>query len=340
MVTSGSEQFLFKTQKSPIEKGKKRMKILVTGGAGFIGSHLTDRLLAEGHDVAVYDNLMLGRLNNLKSAFRNDRFQFIEGDILDEDQFQNVLKTNHFDLIFHFAANSDIAKSHSDPNWDFDNTFRTTYQVLSGMRKYEIKELVFASSSAIYGETAKEIKEDYGPLFPHSHYGAAKLASEAWIAGFCENYGIRAWIPRFPNVIGERATHGVILDFIRKLKKNPEQLEVLGNGEQNKPYLYVHDLIDALFFIWKNAHEKINVFNIGTGSRTKVREIAAIVIEEMKLNSKILYTGGNRGWIGDVPEFQYDLGKIEKLGWSAKHTSTEAVRKAVRSILENDQCSL
>ena len=316
------------------------MHILITGGAGFIGSHLTDKLLEKGHKITVYDNLSLGRLDNLSDASKNQNFKFIEGDILDKDKFFSVFEENNFDMVFHLAANSDIAKSHANPDVDMKNTFMTTYNVLLAMKKFNIKKIMFSSTSAIYGETTEKLTENYGPLFPVSHYGAGKLASEAFISSFCENYRIQAWITRFPNVVGERSTHGVIRDFIQKLKKTPDELEVLGNGEQIKPYLYVKDLVEAILFVIENTNDKINFYNLGVDSRTKVKEIAQMVIEEMGLNAKIRYTGGDRGWIGDVPEFNYNLDKIHKLGWTAKNTSNDAVRKAIRYILEVDKCNL
>ena len=298
------------------------MNILVTGGAGFIGSHLTDKLLDKGHNVVAFDNLSLGRLDNLSEAIKNPNFEFIKGDILNKDEFFEVFKKHKFDMVFHLAANSDIAKSHANPNVDMENTFMTTYNTLLAMKEFGIKKIMFSSTSAIYGETTE------------------KLASEAFISSFCENYGIQAWITRFPNVVGERSTHGVIRDFIRKLKKNPNELEVLGNGEQIKPYLYVKDLVEAILFVVENTNDKINFYNLGVDSRTKVKEIAQMVISEMGLNASIRYTGGDRGWIGDVPEFNYNLDKIHKLGWTAKNTSNEAVKKAINYILEADKCNL
>lgn len=317
------------------------MKILVTGGAGFIGSHLVDALLAQGNSVVAYDNLSLGRESNLDEAKKNPDFKFIKGDILDKQTFFKVFDDNNFDIVFHMAANSDIAKSHSNPDVDFDNTLKTTYNTLLAMKEFGVKNLVFASTSAIYGDShGAVIDELYSPLFPTSHYGAGKLASEGFIASFAENYGIQTLITRFPNVVGERATHGVIFDFIKKLKKNPTELEVLGNGMQFKPYLYVKDLVNAILFVKENSNDKINYFNIGVESRTRVKTIAETVIEEMGLDAKIRYTGGDRGWIGDVPEFNYCLDKIHNLGWSAKITSDEAVKKSVKYILENDLCNL
>ncbi|MBR6299130.1 MAG: NAD-dependent epimerase/dehydratase family protein, partial [Candidatus Gastranaerophilales bacterium] len=271
-------------------------------------------------------------------AIKDPNCIFIEGDILDKEKLYFVFKQNRFDAVFHFAANSDIEKSSKNPDIDFNNTFKTTYNILNMMREFNVKKIVFASSSAIYGKTTEKISEDYAPLFPISHYGAAKLASEAFISSFAENYGIQCWITRFPNVTGERATHGVIFDFINKLKKNPKELTVLGNGEQNKPYLYVGELIDAILFVFKNSNEKINYFNIGTSSRTKVKDIAKTVINTMNLSAKINYTGGETGWIGDVKEFSYDLSKINNLGWKSKMSSDEAIQKSIQHILENNKC--
>ncbi|SEI52007.1 UDP-glucose 4-epimerase [Dyadobacter koreensis] len=311
------------------------MKILITGGAGFIGSHLCDALLQNNENhITVLDNLSLGRLANIEHLSGNGNFEFIQGDILDEGFVSDVFAKSNFEIVFHLAANSDIAISHTKPEVDVNNTFLTTYRVLEMMRIYGVRKIVFASTSAIYGDPAgKKLTENFGPLLPVSHYGASKLASEAIISSYVANYQIQAWIVRFPNVVGERATHGAIFDFIRKAYKNHIFLEVLGNGEQNKPYVYVKDLVEAILFVWNNTSDQINIFNIGVDSRTKVKEMAEIVLKEAGLDREIRFTGGNTGWIGDVPEFEYDLTKIQNLGWKAKHSSTEAVRKAVQQIL-------
>jgi len=309
------------------------MKILITGGAGFIGSHLCDVLINADHDITVVDNLMLGSLDNIKHLDKHSGFRFREEEILNQAAMKKIFKEGKFDVVFHLAANSDIAKSLENPLIDFNNTFMTTFNILNYMKEYGVKNIVFASTSAIYGDTSKKITEDYGPLFPVSHYGASKLSSEAFISSFAGNYGFKAFITRFPNVVGERATHGVILDFIKKLKKNPSELEVLGDGEQYKPYLYVKDLVNAIVYVWKNSTDSINYYNIGVNTRTRVKDIARIVIEEMDLKAEIRYTGGSRGWVGDVPEFDYSLDKINNLGWKAKYSSDEAVRISIRKIL-------
>ncbi len=324
-----------------IVKGKWMSKYLITGGAGFIGSHLTDRLLSENNEIWVLDNLSLGEERNISHHFCNERFHFIKGDILDDILLEKVFEETPFDMVFHLAANSDISRSHDDPTIDLKMTYMTTFAILNKMRQHNVKKIMFASTSAIYGDTkGAEVMENYGPLFPTSHYGACKLASEAIISSFCENYGIQAFITRFPNVCGERTTHGILHDFVKKLKKNPEKLEVLGNGKQAKPYLYVKDLVDAILFVIKNSKDQINFFNLGVEGNTSVSKIAKMVISSMNLTAKICYTGGDRGWIGDVPQFRYNLDKIHKLGWRASLSSDEAVQKAITYILENDLCNL
>ena len=309
------------------------MKILVTGGAGFIGSHLDDALIVRGHNITVVDNLVLGRKENIEHLIGKPNFCFIEADLMDIEKMRSIFSKGKFDMVYHLAANSDIQKGGKDPMVDYNFTFNTTFNVLQLLKEFEIKKFFFASTSAIYGETYDVLNEDYGPLKPVSNYGAGKLASEAFISAFSSTYGIQTWITRFPNVVGERFTHGVIYDFIKKLHNNPEELEVLGNGEQCKPYVYVKDLVDAILYVIDHASERYNVYMIGSDSRTKVKEIATMVIEEMGLNAKIRYTGGDRGWIGDVPEFRYDLTKINKLGWTAPHNSNESVRLAIQKAL-------
>jgi len=310
------------------------MNILITGGAGFIGSHLCDALIKERHNIIVIDNLILGREDNIEHLQNRNDFRFLKENLLNLANLEKIFSVNKFDVVFHMAANSDIQKGGKDPVVDYELTFMTTFNVLQCMRKYNVKQLVFASTSAIYGETNNLLTENYGPLLPVSNYGASKLACEAFISAFSTNYDIQVWITRFPNVVGERFTHGVIYDFIHKLKKNPVELEVLGNGEQYKPYVYVRDLVEGILFVWEHTSEKINIYNLGVESRTKVKEIAQMVINAMGLNAYIKYTGGTRGWVGDVPEFRYDLSKIHRLGWMAKRTSNEAVQLSIEKALE------
>lgn len=309
------------------------MNILVTGGAGFIGSHLCDALLSRGHKLTVVDNLVLGRKENIEHLMNRDDFTFIQEDLLNFKKMVEICKEGDFEMVYHLAANSDIQKGGKDPKVDHDLTFQTTFNVLQLLKEFEIKKFFFASTSAIFGETYDVLHENYGPLRPVSNYGAGKLASEAFISAFSSTYQIKTWITRFPNVVGERFTHGVIYDFIHKLEKNPQELEVLGNGEQCKPYVYVKDLVAGILYVIDHADEPYNVYMLGSDSRTKVKEIAAMVIEEMGLNAKIRYTGGDRGWVGDVPEFRYDLTKVNNLGWKAAYDSNGAVRLAIQKAL-------
>lgn len=309
------------------------MRILITGGAGFIGSHLCDALLERNHDLTVVDNLILGRKDNISHLLGRSDFKFIEEDLLHGEVIRNIFKDGKFDMVYHLAANSDIQKGGKDPMVDYDLTFNTTFHVLQYMKEFGVKKFFFASTSAIYGETYDVLNEDYGPLRPVSNYGAGKLASEAFISAFSSTYQIQTWITRFPNVVGERFTHGVIYDFIHKLQKNPAELVVLGNGEQCKPYVYVKDLVAGILHVVEHVTDPYNVYMLGSDTRTKVKEIAAMVIEEMGLEAKIKYTGGDRGWAGDVPEFRYDLSKVNRLGWKAAYTSNESVRLAIQKAL-------
>lgn len=302
---------------------------LILGGAGFIGSHFCDHLIDSGGKVVCIDNLSLGRIENIQHLIGNPNFLFIKSDVNDLSKI-NELKGIQIDIVVHLAANSDIAISHSNPEVDIANTLNTTLSVLHYMRNEGIKKIIFASSSAIYGEHENNIHEKIGPLFPHSHYGAAKLASEAFISSFCENYQMTSWIVRFPNVIGDRSTHGVIFDFVNKIKKDPSQLNVLGNGKQDKPYIYVRELIDGIMYFYNNSKEsKINYANIGVDTSTTVTRIIEILKEVFEVNPKIKYSGGKKGWVGDIPKFSYDLSKIHALGWKASLTSDQAVYKTL-----------
>jgi UDP-glucose 4-epimerase len=309
------------------------LRFFVTGGAGFIGSHLVDRLIAEGNHVTVFDNFSSGRREFVAQHKGNKRFALTEGDLL---EFQYVRRgIAACDAVVHLAANPDARLGITDTALDLRLETMATYNVLEAMRVEGIKYLVFASSGTIYGETPVEpIPENYGPLLPVSLYGAGKLASEGLISAFCNIFGLQAWIFRFANIVGGRATHGVILDFINKLKNNPDELEILGDGTQRKPYLHVQDCIDGLLYGFRNSRETVNVFNLGCPTTTDVNTIAKLVVKEMGLNGvKFNFTGGDRGWPGDVPQVRFSVSKMTKLGWKASHTSDEAVRQATKDIL-------
>jgi len=305
---------------------------VVTGAAGFIGSHLVDRLLQRGDRVIGIDNMVLGRRENLASALESKKFALHQLDINDYPQFLDRLRNEGpIQTVWHMAANSDIAAGVNNPEIDLTRTFMTTFNVLNAMHTLKIPRLCFASTSAIYGDMDKVLTEDTGPLFPISSYGATKLGSEAIISAALERFLERAWIFRFPNVVGGRATHGAIFDFICKLRKNPGELEVLGDGSQEKPYLHVNELLDAMLFLFDRVKDKLNYFNIAPdGSATTVRQIAETVVKVVSPRAKIRYTGGSKGWVGDVPRFRYSIEKLKAAGWTPKMTSNQAVELAVR----------
>jgi UDP-glucose 4-epimerase len=309
------------------------MKAFVTGGAGFIGSHLVDHLLQKG-SVTVYDNFTSGRKEFIQHHIGKKNFFSIEADLLDLDEVKKAIAGH--DIVYHLAANPDARLGISDTSLDLHQETIVTYNVLEAMRINNIKKIVFSSSGTIYGETPViPINEDYGPVLPISLYGAGKLASEALISAFCNTFDMQAWIFRFVNIVGDRGTHGVIFDFINKLKQNPAELEVLGDGMQEKPYLEVNDCIEGILFTLQHSHDKVNVYNLGCDSSTNVRTIARMVLKEMNLpTTKCVYTGSDRGWPGDIPQYRCDCHKVNTLGWKAKYSSDEAVRLTVKALVK------
>lgn len=307
------------------------MNILIAGGAGFIGSHLCDKLIENGNDVVVADKLIMGK-QNIEHLVGNPHFKFYELELADQDNVDRIFTENKIDAVYHMAANSDIQKGGKEPSIDFNDTLLTTRAILEGMRKADVKNLFFASTSAVYGEMLDvKLTETTGGIKPVSYYGGAKLASEALISSYVSMCDMNVVIFRFPNVIGPRLTHGAVFDFIRKLRKNPNELEILGNGTQCKPYIYVLDLVNAIVELTQEFKPGEDVYNISVLSKgTTVTHIAEIVVDVLGLSGvEFKYTGGDRGWKGDVPRFSYDISKVLSTGWKPKHTSDEAVRQTV-----------
>lgn len=320
------------------------MNILITGGAGFIGSNLVNYLLKTGKisgisidNITVIDNLFLGKKEFIQAAIDQDKIDFYELNLLDFKVLLEVFKKHKFDLVFHLSANSDISYGTKYTDWDLKQETLVTYNVLETMRLTNVKKIIFASTSAIYGETpTKPTPEDYGPLLPISFYGAGKLACEGLISAYSHNYNLQVFIFRFANIAGSNGTHGVLVDFIKKLKTNPLKLEILGNGEQAKPYLYVDDCIEGMLFGYSHPQGQINYYNLACNGATSVNKIAEMIIKTLGLTDvSINYTGGDRGWVGDVPRVRLSPKKLKGLGWTAKYSSDQAVQKAIDSILKS-----
>jgi len=308
------------------------MVCVVTGGAGFIGSHLVDALVSQGERIIVIDSLCAGSRDHLAAHLAEGTVHLLPCDLLGDGWQQEL---DGADRIWHLAADPDVRMSSVSPESQIRNNILATFRVLEAMRDGSASEIFFTSTSTVYGD-AKVLPtpEEYAPLEPVSVYGASKLACEALIASYCHTYGMKAWVYRFANIIGSRSGHGVLYDFIGKLRKNPRSIEILGDGTQSKSYLLVDECVDAMLFAAAHAKDRYNVFNIGSEDWVNVTTIAQIVCEELGLrNVTCHYTGGSRGWAGDVPKMQLAIDRIKGLGWSPKRGSCESVHDAVRAMI-------
>jgi UDP-glucose 4-epimerase len=321
------------------------MKIsVVAGGAGFIGCNLLSSLAKEDRHLVILDNLCRGKLEYVDSVASNfaNRIHFVNIDIsnlsLTLNAFKFASNFGEIDEVWHLAANSDIQAGFSDPKIDLRDTFMTTFSLLQAMKEFSVSTMHFASSSAIYGDLGQiPLHESIGPLLPISNYGAMKLASEALISAAAEDYLERVNLFRFPNVVGSPATHGVIFDFINKLKSNLDTLSVLGDGTQQKSYLHVSDLILAMLHV-RDLKDVEKVFPINIGpldDGVTVRFIAESVLQYINPHAQISYGKGNKGWVGDVPKFQYSVKRLVDTGWTPHMNSEEAVCLAIRQIADN-----
>ncbi|WFN36647.1 NAD-dependent epimerase/dehydratase family protein [Methanomicrobium antiquum] len=305
---------------------------IVTGGAGFIGSNLVDALVKKGDRILVIDNLSAGNTDNISEHIKSGKVEFLQADLLSNGWEENF---SGADRVYHIAADPDVRASAGIPESVYQRNVTATINVLEAMRKNNVKEIVFTSTSTVYGEAEViPTPENYSPMIPISIYAGTKLACEAMISSYAYTFGMKAWVFRFANIIGKRSNHGVIWDFVHKLKENPKVLEILGDGKQSKSYFSVEACVDAVLFATENSDETFNFFNIGSEDWISVKELAEIVVCESGLEDvEFRYTGGDRGWVGDVPKMQLGVDKLKNLGWKPATNSKESVRSAVKTLL-------
>jgi UDP-glucose 4-epimerase len=310
------------------------MRIVVTGGAGFIGSNLVDYLLARGHEVVSFDNFSTGRQQFLAQAMTSPAFTSIQGDTLDPEAL--VRAFTGADFVFHLAANADVRHGTEHPRRDLEQNTIATYNVLEAMRATGVRRMAFSSTGSIYGEPKVFPTPEDAP-FPvqTSLYGASKLAGEGLIAAYCEGFGFQAYIFRFVSLLGERYSHGHVFDFFRSLRRNPHELRVLGNGHQRKSYLYVQDCLDAMLLAIERSDEKVNIFNLGTDQSCEVNDSIGWITGHLGVTPTLTYTGGARGWIGDSPLITLDCSRIRALGWQPTLSIQEGVLKTVEYLKAN-----
>lgn len=311
--------------------GRAAKWALVTGGAGGIGAFLVLALRKKGWSVRVLDNLSSGKLANLAAVREDPQVEVVRQDVTDLAALLPHFKGVEF--VWHLSANPDVRRGGQETDLDLRQGTVATRNVLEAMRQHHVEKIAFSSSSVVYGHPKVfPTPEDYGPLHPESLYGASKLASEALITAFCHSFGLRSWIFRFANVVGPGATHGVIYDFLLKLQRTPDRLEVLGDGRQSKGYLWVEDCVDAMVFATEHADQRINVFNLAPEDQISVAEIARRVVDLTGAKARVEFTGGERGWPGDVPVQLLSVARLKALGFSAKYSSGEVVDKAIRTL--------
>lgn len=311
-------------------------RTIIVGGAGFIGSHFTDRLLADGgtEAVTIYDNFSSGSEDFIAPHRDDARLTVVRADAKDADALREAM-TGH-DAVIHLAANPDIALAATEPAIDFDEGTVLTHNVVEAMRRVGVGRILYASGSGVYGDLGEqEVAEDFGPMRPISTYGASKLASEALISSYCHMFGLTARVFRFGNVVGPRQTHGVGLDFIAKLRQDPSRLDILGDGNQSKPYIHIDDVVSAVLHGNEHCQDAFGVFNAASADAITVREIADLTVECLGLDAgavEYVYSGGMRGWPGDVPVVRLNCERLRGLGWTCKNNSAEAMRRSLEAL--------
>jgi len=299
--------------------------VLITGGAGLVGSALAMELLEQGTDVHVVDDLSKGDRDQIPSAAT-----FTQVDLTDMKAVCNVI-SEEIDIIFHFAAYTDT--NYDDDRTLFEENTEMTYNILERMQEVDVTNIAFTSSSTVYGEAPRPTPEDYAPLEPISIYGSSKMADEGLISTYAHSYDFTVWVFRFANIVGPHQRGNVIPDFIEKLLANPDELEILGDGRQEKSYMHVEECVDAICHVVEHADQDLNTYNLGTRTTTSVNAIADIISDEMGLDPEYSYTGGDRGWTGDVPKMRLSIEKLASLGWEPSQSSHEAVRRGARDLI-------
>jgi UDP-glucose 4-epimerase len=317
------------------EEGEAKLRVFVTGAAGFIGSNLVDRLLTNGHQVIGFDNLSSGRKEFLQTALESESFNFIQGDLLDKPALLAAMKK--VDMVFHLAANADVRFGTQHPSKDLEQNTIATFNVLEAMRENEVRRIVFSSTGSVYGEARVFPTPEDAP-FPiqTSLYGASKLACEGLIEAYSEGFGFKAFIFRFVSILGERYSHGHVFDFYQKLNLDSTKLSVLGNGHQKKSYLYVQDCIDAILMAVEQESGDVQIYNLGTDDYCEVDQSIRWICEHLGLDPELEYTGGERGWIGDNPFIFLDCSRMRGLGWEPRVSIQDGVIKTLEYLQENE----
>lgn len=305
------------------------MNILITGGAGFIGSHLCRRLVSEGNSVVAVDNLSTGDIELVRDLLATDNFTFIEADVFDAVKMQSVFKHNHFDMVYQLVANTSVQRGGYSPMLDIRETLTSTIEVLSYVAQYGVKKFAYMSSSTVYGTMNEVMRESTAHLQPISFYGAAKLAGEAFASAFSSMYGIQMWVLRLSNVVGSDATHGIVHDIKEKLQQDTKELHLLGDGTQAKPFIHVDDVVDGILHAINRLNDQYNVIQVGNEQQISMREVAEIILNEMNLETKIVFNDEATTWAGDVERYRYDVTKLRSLGWAPKWNTREAIRHSI-----------
>ena len=311
------------------------MKVMVTGGAGFIGSHIVDELIKQGNEVVVYDNFSTGRELFIKHHLNNKNFKLVKGDVLDQKLLTNSMRD--IDFVFHLSAHADVRSGFDDHEIDHRQNLETTRNILEAMYKNKVTKIAFPSTSSVYGDATVHPTPEESLLLPTSLYGATKAACEAYISAYASYYDWKAYIFRFVSWTGERYTHGIVYDLLKKLKDNPNEIELLSDGTPKKSSLYVKDGVSAIFTILEKANAQVNIFNIGHTEVLTIDKIVDIILDELKVKPKKKYLGGERGWKGDNNFVLLSAEKLKKLGWEPKYSIVDGIRKTVRYLQENPQ---